>query len=136
MLRIHAVALAIASTFVVTSAFAAPCADTSAQSQCQARTGRVGHGHGEKQNFPMKGAEFKAKIDQRVGKARTRLDEGITKRKLDDAKAKEVRARFEEGVVRLNEEVKMVIADDVVTADEAKGVRELSRALRPHRKHD
>ncbi|MFO0678455.1 MAG: hypothetical protein U0169_18100 [Polyangiaceae bacterium] len=125
MLRSIALTLAVASVLVVTPAFA-----DSGRHEGAGAAGRVAHEH--ERSFPMKGAEFKAKVDRRIARARARLDEGLVRHKVDEAKAKEIRSRFDAGVAKLQEEVKKVTADDVVTKEEAKGVRELARSLRPH----
>lgn len=87
--------------------------------------------HGKK--FPMAGAEFKAKIDQRMAKARQRLEARIASLPAD--KQREARDRFNAAVATVNAEVAKAVADNVVTKEEAKKVRETARALRPAGAH-
>lgn len=77
--------------------------------------------------FPMAGAEFKSKVDQRVAKARQHMETRIGSLPAD--KQKEARDKFNAGVSAVNAEVQRAVADNVVTKDEAKKVHETSRAL-------
>lgn len=78
--------------------------------------------------FPMPAADFKQKIDARMAKARERMEKHVTK--LPAEKAKEVRAHFDAGLAKVNDEVAKATADGTVTKDEAQKVREAARALR------
>jgi hypothetical protein len=92
------------------------------------------HEGGEKK-FPIAAAEFKAHVDARLAKARARMDAHIAKDKIPADKANEIRARFDAGVVKVQAEVAKATADGVVTKDEAKAVREASRAMHPEHHH-
>jgi hypothetical protein len=85
--------------------------------------------HGEKAHFPMPAAEFQQHLDARITKAREHMEKRITEQKLDDAKAKEARDRFDAVVVKVNAEAQKAEADGTVTEDEAKQVREVAREL-------
>jgi len=118
--RILAVALSLATLVAVpVTAFAAPRNATSA---------KVTHGDKDQQ-FPMKGADFKAKIDGRLAKAREHMEKRVAK--LDAEKAKEARAKFDAGAAKVNAEVGKAIADGTVTQDEAKNVRHAMREVHP-----
>jgi len=108
------------ATLVAVPAFAEPAA--AAKPAPAADAGK----HAKK--FPMAGTEFKAKVDQRVAKARQHLETKIGSLPAD--KQKEARDKFNAGVAAVNAEVTRAVADNVVTKDEAKKVRETARALR------
>lgn len=93
----------------------------------QGRGGRKDGDHAKK--FPMAGAEFKAKFDQRMAKARQRLETRIASLPAD--KQREARDRLNAALTTVNAEVTRAVADNVVTKEEAKKVRETARALRP-----
>lgn len=93
-------------------------------------------GHGKKNAFPMAAAEFKQKIDNRIAKAKTRMEERASK--LSAEEAKQLRAKFDAGVAKVNAEVAKATADGTVTKDEAKEVRKAARELhggKGHRGH-
>jgi hypothetical protein len=77
--------------------------------------------------FPMPAAEFKAKVDHRMEKARARMEAKAAK--LDATEAKELRAKFEGTEKNVSAELAKAVADGTVTKEEAKAVR----ALAPHR---
>lgn len=85
-------------------------------------------GHREEQKFPMPAADFKAHVARRQEKARAKLEEHIANKKVADDKAKELRARFEAGVARVNAEVEKACADGTVTKEEADAVRAVAKA--------
>ncbi|MDB4942361.1 MAG: hypothetical protein JWP97_1895 [Labilithrix sp.] len=116
---VAAVVLTFAS-LVAVPAFAAP-----AQSSAPAKSQRAEGDKGQK-HFPMPAAEFKAKVEHRMQKARAHLEERVAK--LDANEAKEARAKFEAVAANVNAEVAKACADGTVTADEAKAVR----AANPH----
>jgi hypothetical protein len=93
------------------------------------------HGKGEHGNakFPMPAAEFKAKVDARTAKARERMESRAAKLPADQAK--ELRAKFAVASAKIQEEVAKATADGTVTKEEAKQVREVAKAARPHGKH-
>ena len=121
---IVATVLALA-TLVAVPAFAAPGQDSRSQGNVPAKTQRA---EGEKGNkhFPMPAAEFKAKVDARQAKARQHMEERASK--LPAGEAKELRAKFDETVKKVNVEVAKAVADGTVTKEEAKAVR----AANPH----
>jgi uncharacterized membrane protein len=77
----------------------------------------------------MKSDEFKKMVAERVGKARERLEKVISKKNMGADKAREVRAKFEAGVVRLNKKVDEVTSDGTVSKEEAKEVRGLIKEM-------
>lgn len=81
--------------------------------------------------FPMPSAPFKQKVDARMVKARTHMERRAAK--LSAAEAKELRARFDAGLAKVNEAVAKATADGTVTKDEAKEVRVQARAMKPGR---
>jgi hypothetical protein len=121
---IVATVLALA-TLIAVPAFAAP---GGSQGNVPAKTQRA---EGEKggKHFPMPAAEFKAKVDARQAKARQHMEERASK--LPANEAKELRAKFEETVQKVNAEVAKAVADGTVTKEEAKAVR----AANPHAHH-
>ena len=116
---IAAVVVTLAS-LVAVPAFAAP-----AQINAPAKTQRA-RGDEGKTHFPMPAAEFKAKVDKRMAKARAHMEERAAK--LPAGEAKELRATFDATAQNVNAEVAKAVADGTVTADEAKAVR----AANPH----
>jgi len=91
------------------------------------------HGRdGDKASFPMKADEFQKRIDTRINKMRTHLEERLNEKQVPAEKAKEIRARFDAGAVKVNEATKQATSDGVVTEAEAKTVREAFRGMRHH----
>jgi hypothetical protein len=122
MRSIIAVAAVALATLVAVPAFAAP-----APGDAPAKTHRA---EGDKdQKFPMPAAEFKARVDKRMAKARTHMEERAAKLPADEAK--ELRARFETVAQNVDAEVAKAIADGTVTKEEARAVR----AAGPHHGH-
>ena len=72
-------------------------------------------------SFPIPAAQFKQHVDARIAKAREHMEERASKLPADQAK--DLRAKFEAGVVAQNAEVAKAIADGTVTKEEAKAVR-------------
>jgi hypothetical protein len=133
-LTTFAAALALSLTFAT-----AASAETARPAQSARQTQAAPHGREARKDgdhakkFPMAGAEFKAKIDQRMAKARQRLEARIASLPAD--KQREARDRFNAAVATVNAEVAKAVADNVVTKEEAKKVRETARALRPAGAH-
>lgn len=123
---ILAAALAIA-TLVAAPAFAAP-----AQGSAPAKTQRADGDKG-KASFPMPAAEFKAKVDARQAKARKHMEEKAASLPADQAK--ELRARFDATIQKVNAEVAKAAADGTVTKDEAKAVRNANPHHGKHARH-
>lgn len=90
-------------------------------------------GNGNGKHFPMPAAEFKAKVDARMTKARARMEEKA--KSLPADQAKELRTRFEAGVAKVNAEVAKAVADGTVTKEEAKAVRQASPHHGKHARH-
>ncbi|MDB4938591.1 MAG: hypothetical protein JWP87_5563 [Labilithrix sp.] len=111
---IVATVLALA-TLVSVPAFAAPATSGSAPAKTQRAEGE-GNKH-----FPMPAAEFKAKVDARQAKARKHMEEEAAKLPADQAR--DLRAKFEATIQKVNAEVAKAVADGTVTKDEAKAVR-------------
>ena len=88
----------------------------------------------------MPAADFRTKVETRIGKAREHLTKGMAKREVPADKQKEILAKFEAGASKVRTEVEKVCADGTVTKDEARAVHELARELRGHKgghkKHD
>lgn len=112
---IVATVLALA-TLVAVPAFAAPGASGNVPGKTQRAEGEKGGKH-----FPMPAAEFKAKVDARQAKHRAHMEAEAAKLPADQAK--ELRAKFDATVQKVNAEVAKAIADGTVTKDEAKAVR-------------
>lgn len=125
---IVATVLALA-TLISVPAFAAP---GDAQGNVPAKTQRA---EGEKggKHFPMPAAEFKAKVDKRQAKARQHMEERASK--LPANEAKELRAKFEETLKKVNVEVAKAVADGTVTKEEAHAVRAVSPHHGKHARH-
>lgn len=87
-----------------------------------------------KASFPMPAAAYKAREASHIEKARARMESHIASKKLDAERAKLVRARFAASVTKIDQAVAKVSADGTVTKDEAKEVRQVSRAARLHGK--
>ena len=116
---IVATVLALA-TLVAVPAFAAP-----AQGTAPAKTQRAEGDKGAK-HFPMPAAEFQAKVNARQTKARARMEEKAAQLPADQAK--ELRAKFDANIAKVNAEVAKAVADGTVTKEEAQAVR----AVSPH----
>lgn len=87
-----------------------------------------GKSHDDKASFPMPAAAYKAKVDARQAKARARVEKRAAK--LDAQAAKELRAKFDAGVAKVNAEVSKATADGTVTKDEAAAVRQVMKEVR------
>ncbi|MBK6463932.1 MAG: hypothetical protein IPF92_23465 [Myxococcales bacterium] len=128
-LTTFAAALSLALTFATAASAesARPTQEGAPHANAAAREARKDGNHEKK--FPMPGAQFKARVDQRMVKARQRLEERIASLPADKQRA--ARDRFNAAVATVNAEVAKAVADNVVTKEEAKKVRETARALRP-----
>jgi hypothetical protein len=101
--------------------------------QAATDAGPAEHAHGGHAKFPMTAAEFKTKVDSRLAKAREHMEKEAATLPAD--KAREKRAEFERGVVRVNQEVGRVGADGKVTKEEAKEVRKVARESKVGGRH-
>jgi hypothetical protein len=88
-----------------------------------------------KPNFPMKADAFQQHVDQRIARARAKMEEQLKKDAKPEAEARAIRAKFDAAVTKVNEATKKATADGTVTADEAKEVRRVSRELHPQGHH-
>lgn len=84
----------------------------------------------EKASFPMPAAAFKERVDTRQAKARERMEKRAST--LNAEQAKELRAKFDAGIAKINAEVSKATADGTVTKDEAQAVRKVSKEVRGH----
>jgi len=91
--------------------------------------------HDFEKHFPMPAAEFEQRVDARVARARSRMEETIAEYNLTDEQAKAVRAHFDAVVAAVEVEVKKVVEDGTVTWEEAKAVRAVARELGPRHPH-
>lgn len=88
----------------------------------------LAHGKGhEKASFPMPAAAFKQKMDARQAKARERMEKRASK--LSAEQAKELRAKFDAAVAKINAEVAKATADGTVTKEEAQAIRAVAKEL-------
>jgi hypothetical protein len=111
----------LAIALALTTAFAAPA---------------FAHDHGNyEKRFPMPAAQFQERVDARIARARSRMEEGIAERKLTDEEASQVRAHFEAVVAAVDVEVQKAVEDGTVTWDEAKAVRAVAHELGPRHAH-
>ena len=125
---IVATVLALA-TFVAVPAFAAPAQGTAT---APAKTQRAERDKGAK-HFPMPAAEFQAKVNARQAKGRARMEEKAAQLAADQAK--ELRAKFDATIAKVNAEVAKAVADGTVTKDEAQAVRAASPHHGKHARH-
>jgi hypothetical protein len=115
------------STLVAVPAFAAP-----AQGNVPAKTQRAEGDKGAK-HFPMPATEFQAKVNARQTKARAHMEEKAAQLPADQAK--ELRARFDATIAKVNAEVAKAVADGTVTKEEAQAVRAASPHHGKHARH-
>ncbi len=118
-MRFAAIVLALSTALLIpATAFAAP---SEGQATAGARGARA---------FPMKAAEFQAKVDARTKKAREHMEQRLAKRSASEADKKAARARFDAGVAEIQKVVTGATADGIVTKDEAQTVREKAKEVR------
>ena len=84
----------------------------------------------DKASFPMPAAAFKQKVDARQAKARERMEKRAST--LSAEQAKELRAKFDAGLAKINAEVAKAVADGTVTKEEATAVRQVAKEGRGH----
>jgi hypothetical protein len=83
----------------------------------------LAEGRGDGAAFPMKADAFQQKVEQRLAHAKDRLEKRIAEKKVDAARAKEMRDRVEARAAKIRAATATAAQDGVVTADEAKAVR-------------
>lgn len=85
---------------------------------------------GDKPQFPVKADGFAKMVDTRLSDAKTKLESGLARHKVEgDAKAA-VLKDFDTGAALVRAAAKRVGKDGEVTKDEAKEVRQLVKSLR------
>ena len=84
----------------------------------------------EKASFPKPAAAFKERVDPPQAKARERMEKRAST--LNAEQAKELRAKFDAGIAKINAEVSKATADGTVTKEEAQAVRTVSKEVRGH----
>ena len=77
-------------------------------------------------SFPMPAATFQQHVSARQAKAREHMEKRASQLPADQAK--ELRAKFDANIAKVNAEVAKAVADGTVTKDEADAVR----AASPH----
>ena len=89
------------------------------------------HGFGfDPKKFPMPGAEFMKRVDERLGKADAHFDKRIQRKQRSRADQNKIKADFRAASAKVRAAAKRVAADGTVTLDEAKQVREQAHQLR------
>ena len=77
----------------------------------------------EKLSFPVAGAAFKQRVEARLDKQKTHIEERIASKQIPADKVDEARTRYAERRAKVLAAVEAAVADGTVTADEAKAVR-------------
>lgn len=129
--------LMLAIAFVLPLGFASElgvvASASAATSSASASAASGGQLHGDdddqeaKPKFPMTAADFRQLVDTRTAKARKRMAECAATLPADEAAS--LRASFDAGTVKINEEVEKATADGTVTKGEAKKVRDTARSV-------
>ena len=100
--------------------------------------GKAEHKHGDRAafeaQFPMAGATFQQKANERAQKAREHMEKRLTEKQVPADKAGEIRAKFAAHQAKVQAKVTEVVADGTVTLDEAKAVRSVAHEGRPQHK--
>ena len=100
--------------------------------------GKAEHKHGDRAafeaQFPMAGATFQQKTNERAQKAREHMEKRLTEKQVPADKAGEIRAKFAAHQAKVQAKVTEVVADGTVTLDEAKAVRAVAHEGRPQHK--
>ncbi|MBK6519981.1 MAG: hypothetical protein IPM79_31715 [Polyangiaceae bacterium] len=95
---------------------------------------KAGKAEAAKKNFPMAGAEFMEKLEDRIEKRRDRITDRMAKHSVPAATQKEVLADFDAGAEKVRAAGKTAAKDGTVTLDEAKTVhgvvKEVKKELR------
>lgn len=95
-----------------------------------APTPPTAEGRRAKAKFPMSGATFQNRVDQRLAKMRARLLRRLEKRQLSDAEKQQIVARFDSRAGIIKKAASEAAADGTVTRQEAKNVRQKARGMR------
>ena len=81
-------------------------------------------------SYPMPAAAFQQKVTARATKAREHMEKRAAT--LNPDQAKELRAKFDAGIAKVNAEVAKATADGTVTKEEAHAVHQVAREIRGH----
>ena len=103
--------------------------DNAAQAWSDARVEKKEKGDKAK-HFPMRAAEFKQKVEERITKRRARIEAKMKEKGVPAEKQKTALAAFDAGSAKVRAAAEAAGKDGTVTAEEAKGVRELVKQLR------
>ncbi len=114
----------IASALIATAALVLP---SSAFAESRAPQG---HHHHPESAYPMKADAFKGMVDNRVGRLKGHLEQGLSKRSLSPEQKAEIEKAMTSALKELYGAVDKVGADGMVTRDEAKHIKDLSEQLR------
>ncbi|MFO0664245.1 MAG: hypothetical protein U0174_09845 [Polyangiaceae bacterium] len=120
-----AVLLSIATSSFAATASAAPGGH---EAKAPAAPAAKGGRHGK---YPIPAAEFRNASNERLQKAREKMEEHLKTKKVPAEKAQLVRARFDEVATKVNAAVAKATADGSVTKEE---VREVHQAAVKARK--
>lgn len=128
--------LALASVALPGVALADPKAPATEAPQGKAHKGQRPEEKGrkaerERPEFPMDAKSFTQLVEERIARAKKKLERGLDKRDASPELRKQAEALFEGRAKELRAAMAKVQADDVVTKEEARAVRELAKALRP-----
>ncbi|AUX47980.1 uncharacterized protein SOCE26_095060 [Sorangium cellulosum] len=89
------------------------------------------HGRGKaRPHFPMDAARFSKRVDERIAKQRAKIEAKMEKRGVPVPRRAEVRKALDDLQGKVRAAVDRAAKDGVITQDEAKQVRELTRAAR------
>lgn len=121
MVRAFAVALAV---------FVVPGMAMAAGPEGRAEKVQRGDRGDHEKAFPMKGADFIAKVEARIQKVRSRVQERIAKMPLTDAQKKQVMAEVDAGSAKVKVAAQKAAADGTVTKEEGKQVRDLAKEVK------
>ena len=80
--------------------------------------------------FPIPAADFKNASNERLAKAREKMEAHLKTKKVPTEKAQLIRARFDDVATKVNAAVAKVTADGSVTKDEVKEVRQAADKAR------
>ncbi len=109
------------------SAFAAEGAPAPAERVAKKAKGEKGD---KAKHFPMTAAKFAELVEKRITKSKERLGERLDEANVPADKRKAIMADFDAGATKVRAAAQAAGKDGTVTAEEAKGVRELAKDLR------
>lgn len=126
---IVALSLAFATT-AAAPAFADDAGDRSAEHAKGKGKGKGKHKGKGKQQFPVDGAKFETKVENRISKAKEKLSAALSKHGANETVRTRVLKQFDDGAALVRAAAKKAAKDGTVTKDEAKAVRLLVKDLR------